>query len=285
MNKKNIFTGLGLLLIFIISFFAFLSFFSEQTAHDIERKTLLVEHCEQKNTDDDGCSQIQINYPHYANNETLNSFVETLMQSYFITNEAQSLPNTISEFEAFLKNYLKQQIQAIKKEYPKNSESWKSVLHISIHNVAQNGDFLSFQYFYDNYQAGMAHGAIGGSNTVLNTKTNRVVNFEDILLNKSAEKALFELQKAKWIEMQEFSPEDIKEHFELWPFVLSTDWYFGKNSLIFSYDSYEICPYACGLPEIELSADQLKGIIRPEILQAAAHWEEIERLEQEEETQ
>ena len=51
------------------------------------------------------------------------------------------------------------------------------------------------------------------------------------------------------------------------------NWRLAKGGLLFVFQSYEITPYVLGRPEAYIPAAKLKGIVKPEILREAAHYQ------------
>ena len=55
-------------------------------------------------------------------------------------------------------------------------------------------------------------------------------------------------------------------------FQITNDWRFDKNGLTFEYDIGELGTYVEGGPELTISAKDLQGIIKPEILREIGHY-------------
>ena len=51
------------------------------------------------------------------------------------------------------------------------------------------------------------------------------------------------------------------------------NWRFAKGGLMFEFQSYEIGPYLLGRPAAYIPLAKLKGIVKPEILREAAHYQ------------
>nr|WP_314487868.1 RsiV family protein [uncultured Kingella sp.] len=116
------------------------------------------------------------------------------------------------------------------------------------------------------------------------------LGLKDILLPKQKAK-LVALQKEGYIkylqQSAEYSAQDARAYVDEYNsegFKGTDNWRFAKGGLVFLFQSYEIGAYALGRPEVFLSNQQLKGIIKPEILREAAQYQvspEILRQEKE----
>ena len=118
----------------------------------------------------------------------------------------------------------------------------------------------------------------------------KAVELKDILLPKQKAK-LVALQKAGYVKYLqktgEYSAQEARAYIKEYNsdgFKGTDNWRFAKGGLVFLFQSYEIGAYALGRPEVFLSNQQLKGIIKPEILREAAQYQvspEIVRQEKE----
>jgi hypothetical protein len=106
------------------------------------------------------------------------------------------------------------------------------------------------------------------------------LGLKDILLPKQKAK-LVALQKEGYIkylqQSAEYSAQDARAYVDEYNsegFKGTDNWRFAKGGLMFLFQSYEIGAYALGSPEVFLSNQQLKGIVKPEILREAAQYHE-----------
>lgn len=106
------------------------------------------------------------------------------------------------------------------------------------------------------------------------------LGLKDILLPKQKAK-LVALQKEGYIkylqQSAEYSAQDARAYVDEYNsegFKGTDNWRFAKGGLVFLFQSYEIGAYALGRPEVFLSNQQLKGIVKPEILREAAQYHE-----------
>ena len=106
------------------------------------------------------------------------------------------------------------------------------------------------------------------------------LGLKDILLPKQKAK-LVALQKEGYIkylqQSAEYSAQDARAYVDEYNsegFKGTDNWRFAKGGLVFLFQSYEIGAYALGRPEVFLSNQQLKGIVKSEILREAAQYHE-----------
>ena len=98
------------------------------------------------------------------------------------------------------------------------------------------------------------------------------IELKDILLPKQKAGYIKYLQQSA-----EYSAQDARAYVDEYNsegFKGTDNWRFAKGGLVFLFQSYEIGAYALGRPEVFLSNQQLKGIVKPEILREAAQYHE-----------
>ena len=120
--------------------------------------------------------------------------------------------------------------------------------------------FLSMYIFSEYYGFGAAHGQHGSSVLNIDLKTGNQIKLKDILIDnyKSALKAL---GKRKFLEQNGndvwwFSTEDDQ------PFELPEVFSITRKGITFTYQHYEIGPYAAGAPEVFLSIKDLGSLLK-----------------------
>jgi len=120
--------------------------------------------------------------------------------------------------------------------------------------------FLSMYIFSEYYGFGAAHGQHGISVINIDLKTGNQLKLKDVLVDnyKSALKAL---GKRKFLEQNGndvwwFSTEDDQ------PFELPEVFSISRKGITFTYQVYEIGPYAAGAPEIFLSIKDLGSLLK-----------------------
>jgi hypothetical protein len=120
--------------------------------------------------------------------------------------------------------------------------------------------FLSMYIFSEYYGFGAAHGQHGSSVLNIDLKTGNQLKLKDVLVDnyKSALKAL---GKRKFLEQNGnevwwFSTEDDQ------PFELPEVFSITREGITFTYQHYEIGPYAAGAPEVFLSIKDLGPLLK-----------------------
>jgi hypothetical protein len=120
--------------------------------------------------------------------------------------------------------------------------------------------FLSMYIFSEYYGFGAAHGQHGSSVLNIDLKTGNQIKLKDVLVDnyKSALKAL---GKRKFLEQNGndvwwFSTEDDQ------PFELPEVFSITRKGITFTYQVYEIGPYAAGAPEVFLSIKDLGPLLK-----------------------
>jgi hypothetical protein len=120
--------------------------------------------------------------------------------------------------------------------------------------------FLSMYIFSEYYGFGAAHGQHGISVINIDLKTGNQLKLKDVLVDnyKSALKAL---GKRKFLEQNGnegwwFSTEDDQ------PFELPEVFSITREGITFTYQHYEIGPYAAGAPEVFLSIKDLGSLLK-----------------------
>jgi len=120
--------------------------------------------------------------------------------------------------------------------------------------------FLSMYIFFEYYAFGAAHGQHGSSVLNIDLKTGNQIKLKDVLVDnyKSALKAL---AKRKFLAQNGnegwWFLEDADQPFEL-PEVFSI----SREGITFTYQHYEIGPYAAGAPEVFLSTKDLGPLLK-----------------------
>ena len=135
------------------------------------------------------------------------------------------------------------------------------------------GPYLQFAFEHELSRQYDAHppGPLG-SFVVVDTRTRKILTFNDIIL-PGQEAALENLQRAAfrvWLVSERSLPsEAIKAHFTdpLYAFRLNKNWRIMEGGLMFRFATNEVGPRPLGTPEIFLDKNRLRNIIRPAILE------------------
>lgn len=120
--------------------------------------------------------------------------------------------------------------------------------------------FLSMYIFFEYYAFGAAHGQHGSSVLNIDLKTGNQIKLKDVLVD-NYKSALKSLAKRKFLAQNGnegwwFLTEDDR------PFELPEVFSITRKGITFSYQHYEIGPYAAGAPEVFLSINDLGSLLK-----------------------
>ncbi|MBP5789702.1 MAG: DUF3298 domain-containing protein [Neisseriaceae bacterium] len=150
--------------------------------------------------------------------------------------------------------------------------------------LGRAGNLAVFQKEHYLYYELAAHGMNSIYISVLDLKTGKKVPLEQILVSPQSMTALERKQHEVFIQQlkqeHHLSDEEINGFNQTFPFGSSNNWRFTQNGLIFTYNPYEIAPYAYGNIELFLDKESLKGIIKDEYLTAIEKWVENNQTRQ-----
>lgn len=135
-------------------------------------------------------------------------------------------------------------------------------------------DVFSLSTYYSTYLGG-AHPSNWQKSVCFNMETGEQLSLYDVLLpagreqlenmvlewlyQRSEEYRLFYDEECVSVVEQKFGSSALKEQL--------TDWYLTSDSLVVFFNPCEISPYAAGIIKIAFTAQELKGLIRPEFLE------------------
>ncbi len=162
-----------------------------------------------------------------------------------------------------------------------SSDGYVSTQDVSVGVSLQGQDnqWLALEVTPYTYYRGAAHGMPSRYFNVLDLNNEKIVMLDDILLKgqqvkEDLQAAQYQAAKQYFMQNADMSEADVEQQLtsEMFGFHLSEDWRPVKGGLVFGYGAYEIAPYAMGLPEIFVPSDQLKKILKPEVLKQLANW-------------
>ncbi|NYT77250.1 DUF3298 domain-containing protein [Alcaligenaceae bacterium] len=118
------------------------------------------------------------------------------------------------------------------------------------------------------YMTGMTHGISATQFLNWDNKTAKVLSLADVLRpgQRQAYNAALKEAHARWLSANPELVGDLNTFVRQWPFQESTNYAFTDQGLVIKYDSYQIAPYSAGQPELVISYDSLRGILKPEFL-------------------
>lgn len=233
-----------------------------------------------ENHQDETCNRVHLSYPKYAE-AWLNALIERHILAQLVMHKDDDADAPIAQtVQDAAKNLV-----TIKNNEP----SLASEYNIQMLIYGETPDFLSLVTYTDYYQMGMAHGLPGKFPLLIDKNKKQVLQIRDILLDPSQESLLWQQQKEAWIQtlsqpnqqyLETLTEPAARTFVQEWGFEPSKDWRIGKGGLIFQFQPYQLCAYACGMPEVFLAADKLQNLIKPEILKASETWQDRPDIEE-----
>lgn len=137
-------------------------------------------------------------------------------------------------------------------------------LYIGCGLVTNDNDILCISIGESLYGFGAAHPISGSNYYNFDIKTGNQIFIEDILV-PNFEKLLNRIAEKKFIETNGADG----WNFEKGMFELSRDFAITPGGLLFSFDPYEIGPYAMGAPEVFIPYKDIDNLLRPNKLPQA----------------
>lgn len=110
---------------------------------------------------------------------------------------------------------------------------------------------------------GGAHGLPTYFYYVFDLQNKKSLKVDDVVIagKKSALEQKLKLKYEAYLRQNDIDPQDWG-----WDFVLTDNFTFNQEGMTFLYQPYEITPYVMGLPTLELSYQELSGVILPKYL-------------------
>lgn len=203
-----------------------------------------------------------IKYPVF-NNDTLNNFIKRQVFNYFSPEEQATSYQDIAR--SFISGY-----DSFYKENPNTPQWWYLLIDIKV--LRQTKNYIAISYIHSDYVGG-AHGNTNISYLNYNPKTNQPLTLDSLIIaDKKVEltklgESIFRKDEG----LTATEPLDEKYFFEHGKFSLAQSFYVGKEGLVFTYNPYEIKPYAAGITELIIPFAALKGIAKPNNILSATN--------------
>jgi len=212
-------------------------------------------------------ASIELTFVYPENNSLpvgiLDSVRRIINKGFFGDNFDQSSPtNMLNNFEKeFYNNYKNTNLEEYKKTGNGQSFSWSSMNSMS---VLFNSSYLLCLEYQRYAFTGGAHGITNNAYDIIDLKTGTILTYNDIFTD-DADSALSILLTNKMLKKYKTKDEaNLKKLGFFADRVLpNQNVYVTGNGIGFKYASYEIAPYSYGLPEVFLSFDECKDLIRP----------------------
>ncbi len=224
------------------------------------------------------CHELEVAYPQ-TGDKALDAWARRQMQKAVGTKNLS--PKALKAF--WLKN---EEVAGVNKDN-KELEKDDSACHLSvIHTLQLEGQTPNYAVFGEEdwgYHCGPhGNGTHTWSVVKRGTAKPKALALKDILLPGGRAK-LVKLQKTATAEglLKEYSDDFSSlqdairslDDYNGKNFKGTDNWRFAKGGLMFEFQSYEIGPYLLGRPAAYIPLAKLKGIVKPEILREAAHYQ------------
>lgn len=178
---------------------------------------------------------------------------------------ASELPSNQSQLEAQLVPYT-QAFQSLDRELKALSAGHPIHLTIRPKILNANAPVATVVLNSSSYLGG-AHGASAQQYFNFDLNKQHLLSLKDIVEPKK-ENALKEksYQAFKtWLIETELA-DSVSDYEQVWPFVMTDNFYLGQQGLILQYAEYEIGPYVVGLPRLVIPYAELTDILKHEYL-------------------
>lgn len=203
---------------------------------------------------DENCSQVKVKTLVFKDAPKLNQRIQQTLLSMVLMKEDKPP----QDFKAYARQLFEQHRQTTA-----NAPEMSRMPYETRFEAKPIGEFKHLQVLrLDTYLfMGGAHGMPGTRYMMIDTRTRRVLDLEDILQpdKRHAFDKLLKQAYEKWAQEESLDP-------DLWSFVTTDNVTLGKNGLKATYQAYEIAPYAAGQPTLTIPYEQLQGILKPRYL-------------------
>lgn len=124
----------------------------------------------------------------------------------------------------------------------------------------QNDRVLSIKFRSDFYEDGAVHGLPLEYGLTFDMDKGEAIELSNLIRKPKRVEflRLFHEELDRLITQEEICVFDTKKRFK---FRDIQKYYLAKHGLVIFFNVYEISPYSCGVPQIELTYDRLKGIL------------------------
>jgi len=198
----------------------------------------------------------------YIQENILDSVKQIIVKGFFGDNFAPASPKKmVIDFEKEYYNNYKETNLDEYKEIGGASFSWASMKTMS---VLFNSNYLLCVEYQKYAYTGGAHGMTNVSYDIIDLKQGNVLTYNDIFV-EGADSALTALLTNKMLNKYKTKKEAKLNQvgFFVDQITPNRNVYVTGNGIGFKYAAYEVAPYAYGLPEVFLSFDEVKELIRP----------------------
>lgn len=249
----------------IFLFFVFAVFFSCKAGVSLKKNDKvkfdnksIVKYTNNDSTADS--TYYSINYPEITDvgNENVKKIINDEIMTFVLTDEEGTVAKSIDdEIASFFAAY-----EAFKVEVPDLAyQIWGIEKDIKISSVLNNTLTIDFSVYSN---MGGAHPNYYSQYFNYDIRTGTKLSLTDLIAAEKSKDVLVIAEK-KFREIKGLTSDQSLEEtgflFENGEFFLSSNFMIKEKSILFYYNTYEIAPYVMGPTEIELTFEELKGII------------------------
>jgi hypothetical protein len=196
---------------------------------------------------DDSCPLVNIDTQLFENEPALNALIDKRLREMTVNSPDAKVPATLEGYQqAFLRDA---------------EPGWASYLQAKLRD---QHDSLLVVELSSYLHTGGAHGMPGRGFINFDREQDRELKLAEVLL-PGKEGAFWRVAaKAhqKWLVANEHDAAFSRQ----WPFQQTSNIALLRDKVLLKYDVYSIAPYSSGHPELEISYNELSGILKPVFL-------------------
>ena len=196
---------------------------------------------------DDSCPLVNIDTQLFENEPALNALIDQRLREMTVNSPDAEVPASLEGYQqAFLRDA---------------EPRWSSYLQAKLRE--QHAPLLVVE-LSSYIHTGGAHGMPGRGFINFDREQDRELKLADVVM--PGKEGAFWRVAAKAHQQWLLANEHDATFSRQWPFQQTSNIAFLRDKVLLKYDVYSIAPYSSGHPELFISHDHLKGIIRPEYL-------------------
>lgn len=215
------------------------------------------------NCDEDDCTNVLVNYPYFSKNNAtiiniLNAQIAAILSEILggYVPDDRIKPN--SDVEQMAKGIVDEYLR-MKAEYPEE-RPWSVEINGEV--VFQNERFVSVNLAAYDYMGGV-HPNSAQRNICLNVESGNLLSLDEIINDYDK---LVQLGEKAFREAVELEPDDDLSaagyNFPDNTFTLNENFMLTKEGINFHFNPYEIAPYVLGHTDVDISYEELEGILK-----------------------
>ena len=170
----------------------------------------------------------------------------------------------LTEFLAASEKNIIKEHQKLIKAHGKQDTPWIDISSRPTY-LGHRGDLELFS-ISEFYQFGNQAGTGSISYFVFDTKNQKQLSLEDVLVSEDAKEKLLAMVQDKFHTALKKGKVDVARHEKTWRFYLTKNFTFTKDGMKFLYQPEEIAPYNMGMPEFVIRYHELSGLVKAEYL-------------------